>query len=115
MKKLVFTLIVALFTIATILKAESKMRTYSHLPLELKESLKQGLSNPMQQITSEMSGNILIEFYVNNNHEIEVTALSSNNISLGYFVADILTQLPKVSKNCPVNKPYKVKVILSYR
>ncbi len=115
MKKLVFTLIIALFTITTILKAEPKMRTYSHLPLELKETLKQGLSNPMQQITSEMNGDIWIEFYVNNNHEIKITALSSNNISLGYFVTNILTTLPEVSKNCPVNKSYTVKAKISYR
>jgi len=110
MKKLVLTLIVGLVTFASIVNAEPKIRTNSYLPLGLKETLRSELSEPAQEFTSEMNGNVWVRFNINENGALVITELSSNNISLGYFVMNVLKQLPDLSKNCPVGGSYAVKI-----
>ena len=110
MRKIALTLIVGLFTFASIVNAEPRIRTNSYLPLELKETLKLELSDPAQEFTSEMNGNVWVRFNINENGAFEITELSSNNIPLGYFVMNVLKQLPDLSKDCPVGGSYAVKI-----
>lgn len=113
MKTLKISLFVALFAVSSVLKASSPS-VYSHLPLDLKGALVEKFSQLEQVADEPIQGNIWIEFYVNSNHEICITRLSSNDLKLGQLVKEVLPTNAKVNENYQVGKSYYVKVRLSY-
>ncbi len=114
MKKLTIILTVFVFLMSNAIKASSNMKVYSHLPIELKEALSEELNNAELVFNENMYGTVWIEFHVDGNHEIHITGLSSNELSLGSFVQEILKDLPKLSENCPIEKTYTVKIRIGY-
>lgn len=110
MKKLVLSLIVSLFIFVTMLNAEPIVKSNSYLPLGLKETLKLELNDPAQEFTTDMDGDVWVRFNVDVNGVIEITEFSSNNITLGYFVMNVLTELSDISQDYPVGDGYAIKI-----
>ncbi|MCK9208427.1 MAG: hypothetical protein M0P66_15045, partial [Salinivirgaceae bacterium] len=89
-------------------------KTYSHLPIGLKNFIEQELRNPEQKTGNVLIGNVYIEFFVDENCQIQVVGLSSSNTGLGEFVKNELMQLPSLNINCPKGVVYEIKVRLAY-
>lgn len=92
----------------------SATKTYSHLPIPLKGFIEQELRNPEQKTEEQMVGHVIIEFYVDENCQIQVVGLSSNNIELGEFVKNELQNLPAFQMDCPKGVVFEIKVRLAY-
>jgi|GEM_PF-3683762 hypothetical protein len=114
MKTLAITLTAALIFIIDFANAGTKSTTYSHLPLELKESLLTEITNTPIVYENAFYGNVWVEFHLDGNHEIHVTALSSDNLNLGRFTEEVLQELPKMSEKLPIGKTYYVKIRISH-
>lgn len=114
MKNFTITLAVAILTMVSVAKAATPAKVYSHLPLEIRETLTEELSNPDYRFDENMYGNVWIEFHLDGNRDIHITGLSADNLTLGTFVTEVLKELPQMSENCPIGKTYYVKVRLGY-
>jgi len=115
MKTLKSILIAAMlaFFLSSNLSAEPV--TYSHLPLKLSEYLKNELRNPSQRIEKALYGSIYLDFYVDENCQLQIVGLSSNNLELGAFIKTELENMPELTINCPKGIVYCIKVRLSYQ
>ncbi|HAM98465.1 MAG TPA: hypothetical protein DCQ26_07615 [Marinilabiliales bacterium] len=114
MKSLKITLTAAFVVLMIVAKAANVGSTYSHLPLNLKEALVEKFNQFEPAANEPMNGNIWIEFHLNENQEICITKLSSDDIDLGTFVRTVLQEIPKMNVSGPVGKTYYVKVRLNY-
>lgn len=113
MKRMVLTLVLlSLFIVNNTFAASPK--TYSHLPLKLRDFLISELEQPKNKIKSEMYGSVYVEFFVNENQQIKVTGLSSNNLALGEFLKQEFTQMPEIDFCCETGKVYQIKLLLFY-
>jgi hypothetical protein len=115
MKTLKSIVVAALIAFSISFKVNAEPVTYSHLPLKLSEYLKDKLRNPDQRIEKSLIGNVYLEFYVDENCQMQVVGLSSSNIELGAFVKNELENMPELTMYCPKGIVYLVKVRLSYQ
>ena len=92
----------------------SATKTYSHLPIPLKGFIEQELRNPEQKAQTPLAGYVIIEFYVDDNCQLQVVGLSSNNLGLGEFVKNELQNLPDFQSDCPKGVVFEIKVRLAY-
>ena len=86
------------------------IKSNSYLPLGLKETLKLELNDPNQEFVEGMDGDIWVRFNVVDNGDIQITEFSSNNITLGYFVLNVLTELSDISQEYPIGNNYAIKI-----
>ena len=110
MRKLALTLIVGLFTFISIVNAKPIVKRNSNLPLGLKETLELEFNDPYQEFATKMNGDVWVRFNVHENGAIEITEFSSNNITLGYFVMNVLTELSDIRQDYPVGDDYAIKI-----
>lgn len=114
MKRIVLTLVLlSLFIVNNTFALSPK--TYSHLPLTLKEFLIMELKQPKNKIESEMQGAVYVEFFVNKNQQIKVTGLSSSNLDLGEFLKQEFSEMQQVDFCCETGKVYQIKLRLYYK
>lgn len=114
MKTLTITLTAAFIFTVNFANAGTKTTTYSHLPLELKESLITEINNTPVVNEKKFYGNVWVEFHLDGNHEVHVTALSSDDLTLGRFTDEVLRELPKMSEKLPIGKTYYIKLRISH-
>lgn len=113
MKTLKTILVTVAFFVIT-MNVFSATKTYSHLPIPLKGFIEQELRNPEQKAENPLSGYVIIEFYVDDNCQLQVVGLSSNNLDLGEFVKTKMQNLPAFQMDCPKGVVFEIKVRLAY-
>ncbi len=115
MKTLKSILAIVLTSTFFSMQATAASKTYSHLPIGLKSFIEEELRNPEQKVEHVLMGDVYIEFFVDENCQIQVVGLSSNNTDLGEFIKNELKQLPSLNLNCPKGVVYEIKVRVTYQ
>lgn len=115
MKQLTLKTVAILTLMAMVYTLEAK-EPGTTMPAEIHHLLtKELLEFKPTTMETFLCGNVWVKFYIDDNCQVNITEMSSDNLTLGEEVKNKLTTLPAVSNKCPKGVSYNVRIGLSYR